>query len=115
MDIIGPSQLSINAVRGSGGVGFFIKDSVYSSFDVYELDKSCEGIFWIKLVSKQDESFHIYVCACYLTPESSCRGNVAQEFFDNLPKYTCIRMGAPLLLQATLMREWEPATIIMKY
>ena len=55
-----------------------------SSFDVYELDKSYEGIFWIKLVAKQDESLQIYVCACYLTPESSCRGNVAQEFFDTL-------------------------------
>ena len=78
------TQLSINAVRGSGGVGFFIKDSVLSLFDVYELDKSYEGIFWIKLVAKQDESLQIYVCACYLTPESSCRGNVAQEFFDTL-------------------------------
>ena len=34
------TQLSINAIRGSGGVGFFIKDSVLSLFHVYELDKS---------------------------------------------------------------------------
>ena len=55
-----------------------------SLFDVYELDKSYEGIFWIKLVEKQDESLQIYVCDCYLRPESSSRVNVAQEFFDTL-------------------------------
>lgn len=47
--------------------------------DVYELDKSFEGIYWIKLVSKQNEKLQIHVCACYLTPETSCRENVAQE------------------------------------
>ena len=50
------TQLSMNVVQGSGGVGFFIKYSVLSLFDVYELDKSYEGIFWIKLVAKKDES-----------------------------------------------------------
>ena len=42
--------------EGQGVSGFFIKDSVLSLFDVYELDKSYEGIFWIKLAAKQDES-----------------------------------------------------------
>ena len=66
------------------GVSGFLSKTQLTLLIPCELDKSYEGIFWIKLVAKQDESLQIYVCACYLTPESSCRGNVAQEFFDNL-------------------------------
>ena len=66
------AQLSINAVRGSGGVRVFIKDSVLSLFDVYDLDKSYGGIFWIKLVAKQDESLQIYVWR-YILDKISCK------------------------------------------
>ena len=43
------TQMSANAVKGSGGVGFLIKKSILSLFNVEVLDSSFEGIHWIKL------------------------------------------------------------------
>ena len=75
------------------------------------MDKSYEGIFWIKLVAKQDESLQIYVCACYLTPESSCRGNVAKEFFDNLLTQVYLYSdGSPIVIAGNFNARLETSS-----
>ena len=48
------------------------------------LDKSYEGILWIHLHSKGDCDYAMVICACYLPPEGSSRGDNAQEFYDTL-------------------------------
>ena len=68
----GHNRLNIHkrAKRGSGGVGFLIKDSVFDTFDVFDLNKECDGIYWIKLMSKFSDVIFC-LCVCYFPPENS--------------------------------------------
>ncbi|MES9882132.1 MAG: reverse transcriptase family protein [Sedimenticola sp.] len=77
-------NLSPNAVRGSGGVGFLIKLNILETFEVSILDTSYEDIMWIKLTDKLDSDFGVYLCSCYLPPSGSSRGDTSQQFFDKL-------------------------------
>lgn len=77
-------QISNNAWRGSGGIGFLIKNSLYDNFEVNILDDSRDDILWIYLKNKDDPELTLYLCVCYLQPERSSRGNIAQEFYDCL-------------------------------
>ena len=77
-------DINPNAIRGSGGVGFLIADKLLLKHSVDIIDRSYEGIFWIRLTSKDDSENGILLCACYLPPEGSSRGNTAQEFYDTL-------------------------------
>ena len=43
-------NIHINAKSSSGGVGFLIRNSILNVFDVSVLNKSFEGILWLKLV-----------------------------------------------------------------
>ncbi|CAG2194034.1 unnamed protein product [Mytilus edulis] len=76
--------LSNKAWRGSGGIGFLIKNCILDNFDVDILDNSRDDILWINLKCKHDQNFMLYLCVCYLQPERSSRGNIAQEFYDHL-------------------------------
>ena len=82
----GHNRLDINpnAIRGSGGVGFLIANTLLQEYTVQLLDKSFHGIFWIRLNNKTDDKNGVLLCACYLPPEGSSRGNTAQEFYDTL-------------------------------
>ena len=77
-------NLSNRAVRGSGGVGILLKNQLLKEYDATILDRTFEGILWVRLCAKNDISFSIKICVAYLTPEGSSRGNVAQEFYDML-------------------------------
>ena len=78
------TNINPNELRGSGGVGFLIANDLLQVYNVHVLDESYEGILWIRLVSKEDNDTGVLLCACYLPPEGSSRGNSAQEFYDTL-------------------------------
>ena len=73
----------MRARTGSGGVGFFIKNSVLEYFDATVLDDSFEGILWIQLKHKID-NFSLIPCVCYLPPENSSRRIDVNLYFDSL-------------------------------
>lgn len=77
-------DLHPRAVSGSGGVGVLVKQSLTSHYLVELIDRNHEGILWIKFTDKVDHDFSFLICAVYLLPEGSSRGNVAQEFYDML-------------------------------
>lgn len=61
-----------------------LKNDLLTEFDASILDCSFEGILWLRLTAKSDQSYYINICIAYLTPEGSSRGNIAQEFYDML-------------------------------
>ena len=77
-------KLSTRAIRGSGGVGFLIANRVLHRDHVDIIDKTFDGILWIELKMKNDHDIKLLLCVCYLPPEGSSRGNIAQEFYDTL-------------------------------
>ena len=77
-------SLDPRAQRGSGGVGFLIKNKIIETYDVFVIDNQFEDTIWIKIQEKENNLNYIYLCSCYLPPECSTRGNKVQEFFDNL-------------------------------
>ena len=77
------TELNANAIRGSGGVGFLIANHILNDYSVNIIDQSYEGIYWIRLDS-QASGASLMLCACYLPPVGSSRGNTAQEFYDTL-------------------------------
>ena len=92
----GHNRLNVpaSALRGSGGVGFLIKDTVLDKYNLKLLDSHFEGILWIELRDKKNLLPRILLCVAYLPPENSSRGNSAQEFYDTLltqvySLYTC--------------------------
>ena len=82
----GNNRTAINnrATRGSGGVGILVKNEVCNNFHVYKLDSAYEGILWLKLTNKEQTCEELLVCSCYCPPPSSSKGNLSQEFFDQL-------------------------------
>ena len=72
-----------NAVRGSGGVGVFVKSELLDEYDIIPSDKSVEDILWIQLKCK---SSNVSMClaVCYLPPNESSRPIYQEIFFDNL-------------------------------
>lgn len=81
----GLNRTNINprATSGSGGVGILVSHSLLREFNVQIVDTSFEGILWIRLKAIAGCSSFL-VCAVYLPPEKSSRGDVSQEFFDCL-------------------------------
>jgi len=82
----GNNRKNINprALRGSGGVGFLIKNSILINYIIKVVDDSVEDILWLEIKCKNDPTNYLHVCSCYLPPENSTRGCKAEEFFDNL-------------------------------
>ena len=72
-----------NAKSGSGGVGFLIKNSIMNEYHVSVLDRSFEGILWLKLVHKIDRQV-LLQCVCYLPPENSSRSFDVNAFYEHL-------------------------------
>ena len=76
--------IDTNAVRGSGGVGILVKQTLLQHFNVSVLDCTFEGILWLKLVHTANSDNVLLICSCYLPPEGSSRGDNAQAFYDSL-------------------------------
>ena len=56
------------AVKGSGGVGIFVKECLLDKFKVTVIDKSFDGILGLLFESV---GFNFVVYVCYLPPEGS--------------------------------------------
>ena len=57
------TNLSKRAVRGSGGVGVLVDNTLLNTYTVSVLDNEYEGILWISLTNI-DSSESICLCAC---------------------------------------------------
>ena len=77
------TNLHTNARRGSGGVGCFVKNDIFLTYDVQILDANTDGIMWISLTPKATGEC-ICICICYLPPENSTRAVDAESFFATL-------------------------------
>ena len=56
-------ELSKRAIRDSGGVGLFIRDSLFLNYSVGITDNKTEGILWALLLNQLDNQ-SITVCMC---------------------------------------------------
>ena len=93
------TNISENALRGSGGVGFLISDKLLTDYNYDVIDDTYEGILWIKLSLKHDPETSVLLCVCYLPPEGSSRGNQVQEFYDTLLAQVYLHWdGSPTLI-----------------
>ena len=54
------------AVRGSGGVGILVHSRVTNAYNVHLVDKSHEGIIWIKFIHKSHDCLEFYVCGFFI-------------------------------------------------
>ena len=77
------SNIHIRAKKGSGGVGFLVKNDIMGQYDVVIEDDTIEGILWLKFVSNCNKA-ELHTCVCYLPPHESSRNIDADEFLDNL-------------------------------
>ncbi len=77
------TKLHVRARAGSGGVGFLVKNELHEGYDIGVLDNEYEGILWLKLRNKLDNSA-ICACVCYVPPEHSTRNVCMSDFLDNL-------------------------------
>ena len=76
--------ISCRALRGSGGVGILIRDSLADNYSVSVLDSDAEGILWVQFTGINHLSEDFSLCVCYLPPSNSSRGDNSVEFFDQL-------------------------------
>lgn len=76
-------KIHVRAKRGSGGVGFFIKEDMCSDYDIIRLDDSYEGILWLELTPKVGKQ-ELLCCVCYLPPTESTRDVDCNDFLDTL-------------------------------
>lgn len=77
------SSLHFRARKGSGGVGFLIRNNVFNDFYIKICDDSYEGLLWLELTNKSSSEI-LRTCVCYLVPEFSTRNVNPQDFFDRL-------------------------------
>ena len=73
----------IEAMKGSGGVGFLIRNTIMEHYNVMVEDDTKEGILWLKFISNLNKA-ELHTCVCYLLPTESSRNVDASECFDNL-------------------------------
>ena len=76
-------NIHVNARRGSGGVGFLVKETLHDTYSISLIDKSVEGVIGIQL-SDKITNFCIVVICCYLPPERSSRGRTSDTVFAHL-------------------------------
>ena len=74
------------ALRGSGGVGLLINNSLTTKYDIQVLDDSHEDILWVLLevIRDEDREDSLIVGVCYLPPFGSSRGGNPDAFFDSM-------------------------------
>ena len=79
------SNINIRAKKGSGSVGFLVKNDIMGQYvvTVVIVDDTIEGILWLKFVSKCNKA-ELHTCVCYLPPNKSSRNKDADDFLDNL-------------------------------
>jgi hypothetical protein len=73
----------VNAPKGSGGVGIFVKNCLFDDFRVDVIDKSYDGILGLSFTAKST-NYKIIVYSVYLPPENSPWGRNATDFYAHL-------------------------------
>ena len=73
----------INSNRTHGGVGIFIKESLYQEYNISVIDEQYEGILAMLFKDKISGFCYIVFC-CYLPPETSPYGRDSNSFFTHL-------------------------------
>jgi hypothetical protein len=73
----------VKAWKGSGGVGFLVKNQLFDGFKVNVCNDETEGILWLKMTHKFD-NFCMYACVCYLPPKFTTRQVDVNGFYDAL-------------------------------
>ena len=74
---------NVKAKKRSGGIGFFVKNSLINRYKIEVLDSEHEGIMWLKFNASQgDKSFNC--CVCYMPPSDSTPSTELNEFYDTL-------------------------------
>ena len=68
-----------NASKRHGGVGLFIKDSLYMSYNIHVVDKSFDGLLGV-LFEHKSLKYNFVVFCCHLPPEDSPWGEMALAF-----------------------------------
>ena len=71
------------APKGSGGVGIFVKDSVFDRYKVRVVDKTIDGIIGL-MIEHIETDYTCFVLSCYLSPENSPWGRDSTSFFAHL-------------------------------
>ena len=77
------STKHVNARRGSGGVGLFVRNELFTHFKVEIIDKSIDGILLLQVTHLVSE-YTIAVVSCYLPPVSSPWGRGSISLFGHL-------------------------------
>jgi hypothetical protein len=72
--------------RAFGGVGIFVKNSVFPDYTIEVIDMSYDGILILQFCHK-NSNVKFIVCSCYLPPEDSPYGRDADGFFSHLLSY----------------------------
>ena len=78
------TNISRRAVRGSGGVGVLVKESMFDRFSIDIVDKRYEDILWITCTQLNNPENVLFICVCYLPPAASSRGDRSHDVFDIL-------------------------------
>ena len=78
------TNISKRAVRGSGGVGVLVKESMFDRFSIDVVDKRHEDILWLACTQINNPDNTIFIGVCYLPPAASSRGDKSHDVFDTL-------------------------------
>ena len=76
--------VSRKAVRGSGGVGFLIKETCLRQYEVEILDDEVEDVLWIRMQDRSGVNDDLTVAVCYLPPEASSHGGGVESMLLSL-------------------------------
>ena len=76
-------NLHVNARKGSGGVGFLIKEILLNKIEILCVDKSIDGVVKLLLHHKLN-GYNLILFGCYVPPENSSRGRVSHDIFSYL-------------------------------
>ena len=77
------SSVHVNAPKGSGGVGVFVRNALFDTFEVTVIDKSYDGILGL-LLTEKETLYKVAFFATYLPPENSPWGRNATDFYAHL-------------------------------
>ena len=77
------TKVNENAKRGYGGVGIFIKNTLYDNFSIEVIDDEKEDILGIKLEDKTTGK-ELIIYSVYITPSNSTAGAPANEMYAHL-------------------------------
>ena len=75
-------KISVNAVKGSGGVGLLINTNMFGNYNIKIIDKAVDGILAISFQNKHNDSSFIII-SVYLPPEGSPYADT-EIFFSHL-------------------------------